>query len=86
MPPRRYVLSHRAERDMRRVPIEVRIRVFAALDRYIDEAAGTARKLHGVADEWRIRVGDWRVRFELVEGGHTMLILRVLPRGRAYRD
>lgn len=40
----------------------------------------------GRDDEWRLRVGDWRVRFTRNSDTRTVLILRVLPRGRAYRD
>ena len=36
--------------------------------------------------QWRLRVGDWRVRFSRDPGSRTILVLRVLPRGRAYRD
>jgi mRNA-degrading endonuclease RelE of RelBE toxin-antitoxin system len=33
-----------------------------------------------------LRVGDWRVRFGYDFAERTILVLRVLPRGRAYRD
>ena len=83
----RYILTPRAMRDMRRVPVQVRRRVFDALDRLAADPMGSgARKLRGSDDEWRIRVGDWRVRFEYDFGARTIVVLRVLPRGRAYRD
>ncbi len=34
--------------------------------------------------EWRLRVGDWRVRFERDAEAHTISVVRILPRGRAY--
>ncbi len=34
--------------------------------------------------EWRLRVGDLRVRFAYVEEDDVILVLRVLPRGKAY--
>jgi mRNA-degrading endonuclease RelE of RelBE toxin-antitoxin system len=37
-------------------------------------------------EEWRLRVGDWRVRMRFVAAHRTVVVLRVLPRGRAYRD
>ncbi|MBM3471249.1 MAG: hypothetical protein FJX73_10740 [Armatimonadetes bacterium] len=40
-------------------------------------------RLRGYEVEWRLRVGDWRVRFS-VSGGQ-IVILRVLPRSAAYR-
>ena len=41
------------------------------------------RKLTGT-DELRLRVGDWRVRFRRDTAQRQLVILRVLPRGRAY--
>ena len=35
---------------------------------------------------YRLRVGDWRVLFEYDHAGHVLIILRVLPRGNAYRQ
>jgi mRNA interferase RelE/StbE len=42
-------------------------------------------RLQGVEREYRLRVGDWRVRFTLDEAIRVMTVLRVLPRGGAYR-
>ena len=42
--------------------------------------------MRGKLNEWRLRVGDWRIRFGLDADTETVVILRVLPRGRAYRD
>ncbi|TML96179.1 MAG: hypothetical protein E6G10_27290, partial [Actinobacteria bacterium] len=36
-------------------------------------------------DEHRLRVGDWRVLLRLDRDQRTVYVLRVLPRGRAYR-
>jgi len=42
--------------------------------------------LQGAEDIWRLRVGDWRVRFTPDFTDKTIIILRILPRGRVYRD
>jgi len=44
------------------------------------------RALTGSPSEFRLRVGDWRVRHELDVEVEQLIVLRVLPRGRAYRD
>ena len=55
-----------------------------ALDRFVaDPKAGDTRKLAG-DDEWRLRVGDWRVRFNFDDEARLIVVTRVLPRGRAY--
>ena len=46
---------------------------------------GDVVKLSG-REEWRLRVGDWRVRLRLDRDQLAVVVLRVLPRGRAYRD
>jgi len=57
------------------------------LDRLTDEQpTGDIVKLAGSDDEWRLRVGDWRVRFTRDRERRVVQVLRVLPRGRAYRD
>jgi mRNA-degrading endonuclease RelE of RelBE toxin-antitoxin system len=58
-------------------------RVVAALRRYLREDIGDVRKLSGRSDEWRLRVGDWRVVFTIGadDGVH---ILALLPRRDAY--
>ncbi len=82
----RYILLPRAQHDIERAPPQMRRRIFAALDRLAaDRRRGDVRKLQGAA-EWRLRVGDWRVRFEFDEPHETIVVLHVLPRGRAYRD
>lgn len=83
----RYVLTPRAQREMRAAPADTRRRIFAALDRLAEGmVGGDVRKLQGVDDEWRLRVGDWRVRFRYDTPARILVVLRVLPRGRAYRD
>jgi mRNA interferase RelE/StbE len=63
----------------------VQRRIVHALDRLVaDPPRGDITKVTGSDDEWRLRVGDWRVRFTRQAG--TVYVLRVLPRGRAYRD
>jgi mRNA interferase RelE/StbE len=51
-----------------------------------DPPAGDVVRLADVQDEWRLRVGDWRVRFTRDRDTGVIQVLRVLPRGRAYRD
>jgi mRNA interferase RelE/StbE len=75
-----------ARRDLRRLDPPVRERVLDALNRLVaDPPAGDVIKLAG-RDEHRLRVGDWRALLRLAPEERTVYVLRVLPRGRAYRD
>lgn len=79
-------LTRPAQRDLRRLDPQIERRVRAALRRLeADPRAGDVRKLSGSSDQWRLRVGDWRVRFTRDESRKLISVLRVLPRGRAYR-
>ncbi len=58
--------------------------MLAALDRLLErDPSVDLRRLRG-SDEWRLRVGDWRVRLQLDFDGRVVIVVRILPRGRAY--
>jgi mRNA interferase RelE/StbE len=46
--------------------------------------ANNLRKLQGREDQYRLRVGDWRVIFR--QHGVILDVLKVRPRGSAYED
>lgn len=80
-----YTVTPPARRDLRRLDPPVRRRVVQGLDRFVaDPFGGDIRKLNPL--EWRLRIGDWRVRFSFDDERRLIVVLRVLPRGRAYRD
>lgn len=81
---RRVIVTSPARRDLRRLDPPVRQRILVALERLAaDPPRGDVTRLAG-SDEYRLRVGDWRVRFR--RDTEIIYVLRVLPRGRAYRD
>lgn len=74
-----------AERDLRRLERSTRERIRRAMARFANTAQGDVTRLQGYEREWRLRVGSWRVRFTLTSDDQTLIVLRVLPRGQAYR-
>jgi mRNA interferase RelE/StbE len=84
----RVELTRPAERDIRRLDQPVRERILIAIEGLTgDSPAGDIKRMSGITPpQWRLRVGGWRVRFNRDPEARTVLILRVLPRGRAYRD
>lgn len=59
-------------------------RVKQSVERFAQTGAGSVKKLHGIEPpEYRLRVGDYRVRFELK--GETLIVLRVRNRKDVYR-
>ena len=76
---------NRAEDDLDDLPRQVRQRVVTAIDRLAETGQGRVRKLQGQPAEWRLRVGDWRIRFVFDYPNRTIEVLRVLHRREAYR-
>lgn len=75
----------RALKDTRKLDPQIRERVVAAVERFASTGSGDVLQLEDVQPpEWRLRVGDWRVRFQKDPAGPFLLILRVLPRDKAY--
>jgi hypothetical protein len=72
-----------ALRDMRRLGLGG----YATLCFGSPTRSRSVMRLRGVEPpEWRLRVGDWRVRFQYDHPAQTIRVLRALPRGRAYPD
>jgi mRNA interferase RelE/StbE len=68
---------------LKRLDRPVQRRILDALDRFVAAPRSSdIRKLDSV--QWRLRVGDWRVRFSFDDEHRVIVVLRVLPRGRAY--
>jgi mRNA-degrading endonuclease RelE of RelBE toxin-antitoxin system len=76
-----------ARRDLRNLDKSAAERVIRALDRLAETERGDFIQLAGHdPPEWRLRVGQYRVRFAFLHETQTIEVLRVLPRSRAYRD
>jgi len=80
-------LTPPAERDIKRLDKPVVGRIFDALDRLVTNFPhGDVVRLQGISPpEYRLRIGDWRVRFRPDIHDRIAYVLRVLPRGKAYR-
>lgn len=77
--------SPQAERDLGRLDALTTQRVLAALRRLAATGAGDVKRLQGQS-LLRLRVGEWRVLFNRRPAESLIWVVRVLPRGRAYRS
>ncbi len=81
------IITEAAEKDLARLGDKDREAVGRVLGRLLTDPASTNfKKLGGRGDEWRLRVGSWRVLLRLDNTAGVMRVLRVLPRSIAYRD
>ena len=79
------ILADQAKTDLDRLDRATRLRVTAAIQRMAGTGAGNIKKLQGInPPEYRLRVGDFRVRFSQPDG-ETIRVNRVQNRREAYR-
>jgi mRNA interferase RelE/StbE len=73
----------RAVRDIERLPSRIQARVLARIEEMSDDLKGDVKRLTNYTPEYRLRVGDYRVLFEVEE--KTIVIYRIRHRREAYR-
>lgn len=78
--------AKRALKELRRLDKTTQSRIASAVDELATKSRGDVRRLEGAgADVYRLRIGGWRVIFTLQPDG-ALLVLRVRPRGDAYKS
>jgi mRNA interferase RelE/StbE len=79
--------SRRVEKEIAELPQRVRDRVIKAIRKLAkDPRPRGARKLMGeMRGAWRIRVGDYRVIYDVNDDERLVIILALLHRREAYR-
>ena len=87
MTPYQIELSPRALKDLRRMKDK---RLHDRMTDAISELANDPRpteslKLVGEVDQWRLRVGDWRIVYRIEDGLLVVLVVTIAPRGGVYR-
>ena len=78
------VLKPRAKKDLHRIPKSDAAKVVDALDGLKDNLAGDVKRLTAVTPGYRLRVGDYRVLFD-IEQTSRVVVYRVRHRREAYR-
>jgi mRNA interferase RelE/StbE len=82
----RVIVERSAEKELRRLPLDMRFRVADALRSLAnDPRLVGSRKLAGTKHDWRIRVGDYRVIYEIADSIRVVRVYRVRHRRDAYR-
>lgn len=74
-----------AVKDAKKLDATIARRVEQAVARLAEIGEGDVKRLKGMADILRLRVGDWRVLFRLEPEAGRLLLLRILHRSDAYR-
>ena len=82
----RVVVTKRAERQIRELPSQVEKRMRVAISRLADNPrpAGTIKLKQGAG--YRIRVGDYRIIYDIIDRDRVVIVQAALHRSEAYRS
>ena len=80
------LLERQAEKDLSRLDSRILARVIQALRALTDNPRPVGcRKLEGLRNSWRIRVGDYRIMYEIADEVRIVRVYRVRHRKEVYR-
>ena len=80
-------LERAAQRDLRRLPAHVFEETILRIKGLAENPRPPGcRKIVGSENDWRIRVGDYRVVYEVDDPGKKVIVFRVRHRKDAYGD
>ena len=79
-------LERAAENDLKRLPTATFQRIIPHIKALAENPRpSSCRKLTGSKNDWRIRVGDYRILYEIDEKAKAVKIMRVRHRREVYR-
>ena len=73
----------RAVKDIEAFSFTIQSRILARIEKMSDNLSGDVKRLTDFTPEYRLRVGEYRVLFEIE--GSTIVIYRIRHRREAYR-
>jgi len=82
----RDVWTRAALKERDRIPLRQREKILTALHLFCTTGKGDIETIKPFAGEYRLRVGEWRVRFALDAARAELVVLHVLIRGGDYKD
>ncbi len=80
-------IDRAVEKSFRRLPKDLLRRLITAMDTLADEPRPPgSRKLVGYENLYRVRVGDWRIIYQIHDDRLVVLVIEIGPRGSIYRS
>ena len=79
-------LTSSADKELHRLPKKVISRIIPRLERLASAPRPPGcKKLKGGDNEWRIRVGDYRIVYVIDDTSRTVDVTRIAHRGEVYQ-
>lgn len=80
------LLERRAERDLKKLSQEMFYRVIPRIkDLSENPRPSGCRKITGSKNDWRIRIGDYRIIYEIDEKEKAVKVMRIRHRREVYK-
>jgi len=83
----RIVFTKQAHKSLQRLPRDLAPLIRQKLEQIASDPFGenpNAKKLHNRSG-YRLRIGDWRVIYEIQNDQVIILVLKIAPRGEVYK-
>ena len=78
--PCRVEVSQSAARELGKLPKEIRERIAGRIDRLRQNPRGSgAAKLAGTDDGYRVRIGDYRVLYQIRDSDKVVVVVKIGP-------
>jgi mRNA interferase RelE/StbE len=75
-----------AQKELNKLPKQISLRIAKAVYKLsTDPRKGNVRPMVGTKS-WRLRVGDYRVVYDILDNRLTILVIRIRHRREVYRD
>ncbi len=78
------IVDPAAQREFKRFPGDVQDRLIKRLDRIAKAPRAGAKKLKGLKNDWRVRVGKYRILYTVDDTTDLVYIYRIALRSKAY--
>lgn len=80
-------IQRSAEKELAALPSNLQARIFKAIDGLAtDPRPNGCKKLSGSKNAYRVRVGEYRIVYEIYDGVLVVIVIRVAHRRDVYRD
>lgn len=81
----RLEVSHAAHRQINRLPLQTQERVNRAIAHLAENPRPPGSKKLTAREGYRVRVGDYRILYQVDDSTKLVIIYRVMSRGDVYR-
>lgn len=75
-----------AQKELNKLPSQIGLRIAKAVDKLsLEPRKGNVRPMVG-SKSWRLRVGDYRIIYDICDNKLIVLIIRIRHRQNVYKD